>query len=403
MTVPRACTKSAVRCGREVWPPGEVRRSSSRSAAAVMGPMRVPTRPTASRGSQCRPKIRSTPSRPPAAMTSSAPPGVASSAGWKMNLTRPGSCGALAIATAAPSRDVVCTSWPHAWQTPSTVDRNSRSVASVTGRASRSARSATQVSPSPTSQVRPVPPGSTTGRRPTERSVAATRSVVAYSRRDSSGCAWMCRRQAMRSPMLPSSHSSNQDGPRPAPRSSTPDILTPSSEISTPPDSVATPAAPTAPVPSGRSGRASTTVTPVLLATTARHATAELTRLITLRRGCHRPTAADHSHHIVGRATTHRSPCWRTSCRTRSRAIDRTSDHPIAGTDHAPSGDRRSASLNSPTPAGARHPAHGIPRNPGRTPVSSWRSADSCSAGCACPSPCDRSTRSRAARCRSHR
>jgi hypothetical protein len=50
-----------------------------------MAPTRVPTRPTSSRGSQCRPKIESTPSTPPAAITSSAPPGMTSSAGWKIN------------------------------------------------------------------------------------------------------------------------------------------------------------------------------------------------------------------------------------------------------------------------------------------------------------------------------
>ena len=59
----------------------------------MIGPTRVPSRPTASRGSQCSAKIRSTPSIAPSATMSIAPPGWISSAGWKISRTRPGSGG----------------------------------------------------------------------------------------------------------------------------------------------------------------------------------------------------------------------------------------------------------------------------------------------------------------------
>ena len=62
MTSPRAYTTSAVRCGRAVCPPRPVRRTVTWSADPVIPPTLSPTRPTTSRGSQCRAKIRSTPS-----------------------------------------------------------------------------------------------------------------------------------------------------------------------------------------------------------------------------------------------------------------------------------------------------------------------------------------------------
>ena len=89
MTLPSANVTSWVRCGREVWPPEPVRRTSIRSAAPVSGPSRSPTCPTSTVGSQCRLKIRSTPSSAPAAIRSRAPPGMTSSAGWKSSRTRP--------------------------------------------------------------------------------------------------------------------------------------------------------------------------------------------------------------------------------------------------------------------------------------------------------------------------
>ena len=74
-----------------------------------------------------------------------------SSAGWKISRTRPGSSPLLGELGQrpgrAPSSTVVCTSWPQAWQTPSTVDRYGTSLVSGSGSASRSARSATTRSP----------------------------------------------------------------------------------------------------------------------------------------------------------------------------------------------------------------------------------------------------------------
>ena len=235
-----------------------VSRSSSRSVAEVMAPTRVPTMPTGRRGSQCRPKIWSTPpSRAPEAITSSAPPGMTSSAGWKISRMRPGSSGAEARARAVASRIVVWASCPQAWQAPSTVDEWGRPVASVSGRASMSARSATHRSPVPMSQIRPVPVAMISGLRPAALSRPATSSVVPNSWRDSSGWACRCRNQASTSAALAVSHSSSQSGPRPAPRSGTVGILTPLSVNSTsepPPGSL------------GASGRESRTVTRVLLA-----------------------------------------------------------------------------------------------------------------------------------------
>src|SRR5580692_10390371 len=118
MILPRAKTRSAVRCGRAVCPPGPVTRTEILSQAAVIAPTRVPILPTSSRGSQCRAKTRSTEAMPPAASTSSAPHGT-SSAGWKISLTRPGSAPAAAVRARnrpVPSSTVVCTSCPQAWQ-----------------------------------------------------------------------------------------------------------------------------------------------------------------------------------------------------------------------------------------------------------------------------------------------
>ena len=163
---PSASTRSAVRCGRAVWPPGEASSISTTSQAEVIGPVRVPSLPTSSRGSQCRAKIRSTPSTAPSATMSIAPPGCTSSAGWKISRTRPGSAGALASARPAPSTIAVWASCPQACMTFGTVEANGSPVASCSGRASMSARSATQRRPWPTSQTRPVPSGSVRGSRP---------------------------------------------------------------------------------------------------------------------------------------------------------------------------------------------------------------------------------------------
>ena len=62
------------------------------SDAAVIGPLRRPTWPTSSVGSQCSASASAARLAPgPASITSSAPPGMTSSAGWKTSRTRPGS------------------------------------------------------------------------------------------------------------------------------------------------------------------------------------------------------------------------------------------------------------------------------------------------------------------------
>src|SRR3990172_8822499 len=75
-----------------------------------------------------------------------------SSAGWKMNLTVPGSRSRIPASTSAvPNRMATWLSWPQACMTPTscpwywvrTVDLKGKSTSSVTGRASMSARSAT--------------------------------------------------------------------------------------------------------------------------------------------------------------------------------------------------------------------------------------------------------------------
>ncbi len=122
ISVPIPYTRSAVRCGRDVCPPGECRMISIESAAEVIGPGRPrPCRPP-SRGSQCRAKIRDTPVSTPAAIASIAPPGISSSAGWKISRTATGSSGTDANASAAPSSIAVWPSWPHACATLGTVD-----------------------------------------------------------------------------------------------------------------------------------------------------------------------------------------------------------------------------------------------------------------------------------------
>ena len=89
ITRPSAYTRSTVRCGRAVCPPGPDSSTSTLSQAAVIGPVRRPTRPVSSFGSQCSAKIRSTSLSTPPSIASSAPPGTASSAGWKITRTRP--------------------------------------------------------------------------------------------------------------------------------------------------------------------------------------------------------------------------------------------------------------------------------------------------------------------------
>ncbi|ROP35137.1 hypothetical protein EDD40_0358 [Saccharothrix texasensis] len=168
-TTPSACTTSQSSSLRRPAPHAPT-RSSSMAHADVTGRTPMPTRPTGTVGSQCRPKIRSTPSTPCAAITSCDPPG-SSSAGWNSSRTRPGST--EAGAAAAPSRIAVCTSWRHACETPGTVDAHDSPEVSATAGASMSARRATQRGPLPTSQITPVSIGSTRGRRPGKRRTSA--------------------------------------------------------------------------------------------------------------------------------------------------------------------------------------------------------------------------------------
>lgn len=199
-----AVTRSVVRCGRAVWPPGPSREISSRSQAEVIGPTRSPIRPASTRGSQCTAMIRPTPSSAPHAIASAAPPGSTSSAGWKISRTgrrsRP-SRYSSARTRAAPSTTVVCTSWPQACARSGTVDRYAQSIlVSGMGSASMSARSAITEpvtgSTSPMSQIRPVPPPSTRGRRPAFSRRALIAAVVRNSWLPSSGCMCRSRRKA---------------------------------------------------------------------------------------------------------------------------------------------------------------------------------------------------------------
>ena len=173
---------------------------SIESAAEVIGPAVMATRPTARRGSQCRAKIRDTPVSAPAAMASSAPPGISSSAAWKISRTPTGSSGTDASAVAAPSTIAVCASCPQAWATPGSVEEYGAPVRSVIGSASISARSAIRGAYSgPKSQISPVPPGSAFGFRPASTNRSATYWVVANSCRPNSGWRWKWRRHPTRS------------------------------------------------------------------------------------------------------------------------------------------------------------------------------------------------------------
>ena len=180
-----------------MWPPLPVSRTSSASAAPVIGPSRSPTWPTSMVGSQCRQKIRSTPSSAPSLdQPSSAPPGMTSSAGWNSSRTRPGSRPPRAPRPARGRRraaPAVCTSCPQACATPG--DRccaHGSVVRSSTGSASRSARRATS-GPVAGADVgdQPGVAGSGSSREPASSRRLATRSVVRSSCQDSSG--WACR------------------------------------------------------------------------------------------------------------------------------------------------------------------------------------------------------------------
>src|ERR1700757_4090523 len=142
ISVPMPYTKSAVRCGLDVCPPGEYNVISMESAADVIGPAVTATLPTSNRGSQCSAKILDTPVSTPAAIAPIAPPGISSSAGWKMNRTPTGRSETGANASAVPNKIAVCASCPQACATPGTTEAYWAPVRSDIGSPSMSARSA---------------------------------------------------------------------------------------------------------------------------------------------------------------------------------------------------------------------------------------------------------------------
>ncbi len=177
MTRPIALMMSVVRCGREVWPPRPRMRISMTSQAAVRGPLRTPICPAVNCGSQWRAKIAATSVSAPCLIMVGAPEGNCSSEGWKTSRKRPGSsprADSSPRTRPTPMRIAVWASWPQAWHTPSTVERYGTSFGSWIGRASMSARTAMTRSPSPMSQVRPVPSGMSCGLSPPVARRAAT-------------------------------------------------------------------------------------------------------------------------------------------------------------------------------------------------------------------------------------
>ena len=194
-----------MRCGRAVWPPGPCIDTLIRSAPAVIGPERNPSRPTSILGSQCNAKTRCRPSISPSASTSRDPPGVSSSAGWKISRTercRRSWRRSSERTRAVPSSAAVCASWPQAWQIPARCDRYGTSLTSCSGSASMSARKpragCSPVVPS-TSQMTPVPLDSTRGSRPAALSRSPIAAVVTCSSWPSSGWRWRRRRNSMSS------------------------------------------------------------------------------------------------------------------------------------------------------------------------------------------------------------
>lgn len=198
-----AVTRSVVRCGRAVCPPGPSSAISSRSQAEVMAPVRSPILPASTRGSQCTASILPTPSSTPQSMASAAPPGSTSSAGWKISRTGRGSrpfFSSSASTSPAPSTTAVCTSCPQACARSGTVERYEHSVfMSGMGRPSMSARRASMGRPpshSPMSHTSPVPTASTRGFSPARSSRSLIAAVVRNSWLPSSGCMCKSRRNS---------------------------------------------------------------------------------------------------------------------------------------------------------------------------------------------------------------
>ena len=135
-------------------PPRPVNSMRTVSEADVIAPIRVPTWPTSTLGSQCRANIRGTPSRTPWRSTVRAPPGSCSSAGWKTIRTVPAMCAVRcrsASTLATPTITVAWMSCPQECATPSLTEEYSRPVPSWIGSASMSARRPTPIGPCPMS------------------------------------------------------------------------------------------------------------------------------------------------------------------------------------------------------------------------------------------------------------
>ena len=123
---------------------------------------------------------------------------MTSSAGWKINRTRPGKPRRGGIsALAAPSTVVRCRSCPHAWLTPGTVE--AKGQVGVLGQRQRvdvGPQRRSPAPPHPTSATTPVPVGSSSAAIPAPLSSASSRSEVVVSVRASSG--WACTRRRTR-------------------------------------------------------------------------------------------------------------------------------------------------------------------------------------------------------------
>lgn len=205
-------TGSTLRWGAAPWACLPFTRILKWSTAASAGPTENPTWPTSMSAKLCSPKIAlgagssSTPSATIIRAPPSSPGGGPSSAGWKMNLTAPGSSSRIEASTdATPSCTATWMSCPQAWLTPTswpryvvrTVDLKGNGVSSVTGSASMSARTATTGPGRPPRRMPTTPVCATpvrTSSKPSARRWSATSSAVLNSRLPSSGFWWMISR-----------------------------------------------------------------------------------------------------------------------------------------------------------------------------------------------------------------
>ena len=205
-----------MRCGRAVWPPrpGQPHADAGRPRA-VIGPSRSPTWPTSRRGSQCRAKMRSTPS---SAAGRDDGEGAAGHDLLGRLEQQPDPAGQLALAVPGRRARARRRGRPRCarrgrrrGRRPATVERvRARPCRRRTGSASRSARSATvrgalarrrTTSPVPSGSDRRVQPGR-------DQALAQRRRVVRTSAQDSSGWACRSRRRATSSSAQPFSEAS---------------------------------------------------------------------------------------------------------------------------------------------------------------------------------------------------